>query len=143
MKKTARHALAGLLLLALAAPAAAEAPSLIRPKADEKFDDNVFLTVARTAAPQCADGEWEIEWQVRPAGAKGDEWQPWTYALRRISCYVRQNSAIDMPRDLFDPAPAQYRVRVRLSWKGGEGEWSPWRSFTVLYPRNVKPPARN
>jgi hypothetical protein len=141
--KTARHALAALLLLAFAAPAAAEPPSLVRPKADEKFDDNVFLTVARTAAPQCADGEWQIEWQVMPANASGEQWQPWKYALATVSCYVRQNSAIDMPRDFFDPAPARYRVRVRLTWKGGEGDWSAWRTFAVVYPRGVKPPPRN
>ena len=142
--KTARHALAALILvLASAAPAFAETPTLLRPKEGEKFDDNVFLTVARTNAPQCADAEWDIEWQVRPAGAKSDEWKPWKYAIRRISCYVREKSAIDMPPDLFDPSPAHYRVRVRLSWKGGDGEWSAWRHFEVVYRKGTKPPVRN
>ena len=75
--KTARHTLAALLLLAaFAAPALAETPSLLRPKEGEKFNDNVFIAVARTNATQCADGEWQIEWQVRRAGAKADDWQP-------------------------------------------------------------------
>jgi hypothetical protein len=142
--KTERHALAALLLLAAsAAPALAEPPTLQRPKEGEKFNDNVFITVARTNAPQCADGEWQIEWQVLPAGAKGEAWQPWKYALAGVSCYVKERSAIDMPRDLFDPAPARYRVRVRLTWKGGEGEWSAWRGFEVIYPKGAKPPARD
>jgi hypothetical protein len=140
--KTARYALAALLLLTSAAPALADPPTLLRPKAGETFDDNVFLTVGKTKAPQCADGEWDIEWQVRPAHAKSEEWQPWTYALRRISCYPGERSAIDMPRELFDPVPAQYRVRVRLSWKGGDGEWSDWHSFKVVYPKGVKAPTR-
>jgi hypothetical protein len=142
--KMARRGLAALLLLALAVgPALAEQPTLQRPKEGEKFTDNVFITVARTKAPECADAEWQIEWQVLPAGAKGEDWKPWTYALRRLSCYVHEKSDIDMPRELFDPAPARYRVRVRLTWKGGEGEWSAWRHFEVVYPRGVKPPPRN
>ena len=143
MLKLARHALAALPLLALAPPAAAEAPVLLRPKAGEAFDDNVFLTVARTQAPECADGVWQIEWQVAPAGAAGESWQPWPHAVATMSCYVRRSSAFDMPRELFDPVPARHRVRVRLTWKGGAGEWSDWRAFSVLYPRSVKPPERN
>jgi hypothetical protein len=143
LPKTVPHALAASLLLALAAPAAAEPPVLLRPKSGETFDDNVFLTVARTASPHCDGGAWQIEWQVVPHGAAGEAWQPWKHALATISCYVGENSAIDMPRELFDPAPARHRVRVRLTWKGGAGEWSDWRTFSVLYPRTVKPPARN
>ena len=48
-----------------------------------------------------------------------------------------------MPPDLFDPSPADYRIRVRLTWKGGEGEWSDWRHFEVVYRKGTKPPARN
>ena len=142
--KNARYALAALLFLgASAVPAFAETPTLLRPKEGEKFDDNVFIAVARTHAPQCADGEWQIEWQVRRPGAPADDWQPWKYALRGISCYKGEKSGIDMPPDLFDPAPNHYRVRVRLTWKGGEGEWSAWRHFEVVYRKGTKPPVRN